>query len=66
MSIPDRTVSRFHFALLLEEPGGTWIVYDLSSTNGLWLNGRRVRRPVRLRTRDCLMFGRNCIMVVLL
>lgn len=66
LCLPDRTVSRFHFALLQEQPGGDWLVCDQSSTNGLWLNGRRVRCATRLQSRDCLMFGRNGMMVILL
>ena len=40
--LPDPTVSMVHALLQHSEPGWWW-VEDLSSTNGIWLNGRRVQ-----------------------
>ena len=36
----DDTVSRRHAELRLRE--GSWILRDLGSSNGTWVNGRRV------------------------
>ena len=35
----------------------SWQVEDLSSTNGTFVNGRRVSRPVRLKSGDALRIG---------
>jgi pSer/pThr/pTyr-binding forkhead associated (FHA) protein len=35
----------------------TWQVEDLSSTNGTFVNGRRVTRPTRLKSGDALRVG---------
>ena len=38
--LADDTVSRRHAELFLD--GGRWILRDLGSSNGTWVNGRRV------------------------
>jgi FHA domain-containing protein/uncharacterized protein DUF1707 len=38
--LSDATVSRRHAALVVRD--GTWRVVDLDSSNGTWVNGRRV------------------------
>ena len=40
--VGEETVSRFH-AELRHRDGAEWVVRDLDSTNGTWLNGARVR-----------------------
>ena len=35
----------------------SWQVEDLNSTNGTYVNGRRVTRPIRLKTGDALRIG---------
>ena len=40
--VPDINVSRVHAELRLD-PQGTWIVTDLGSTNGTYVNGRAVK-----------------------
>lgn len=42
LMVPGRTVSRRHAQLLFRE--GRWILVDLDSTNGTYINGDRVRR----------------------
>lgn len=51
-----RVVSRRHAAVRLEE--GRWVVEDLGSTNGTWVNGRRIERAV-LTDGDEVRFGRD-------
>lgn len=54
-TIPHRMVSRRHARLSWEEDG----IYldDLNSTNGTFVNGRRVQAPVRLQHNDNVRLG---------
>jgi membrane peptidoglycan carboxypeptidase len=52
--IDHGAVSRRH--ALLERRGGSWLLRDNGSTNGLWWQGRRVRELV-LRDGDRVRFG---------
>jgi FHA domain/Domain of unknown function (DUF1707) len=53
--VGEATVSRFH-AELRHDDGDRWIVRDLDSTNGTWLNGTRVREAPVCRG-DVLRLG---------
>jgi len=46
LAIDDRAISRHHARLRRTAEG--WDVLDLGSTNGTWLNGRRVSNAVGL------------------
>ena len=50
--------ARFQFA------HGLWYVEDLRSTNGTWLNGRRMYSAQRLKKGDKVRIGRTTILVV--
>jgi S-DNA-T family DNA segregation ATPase FtsK/SpoIIIE len=50
-------VSRVHCRLTLS-PEGTLTVEDLGSTNGTYVNGRRVEHPTSLQPADTLKVGR--------
>lgn len=50
--------ARFQFA------HASWYVEDLSSTNGTWLNGRRMFAAQRLKKGDKIRIGRTTIVVV--
>ena len=52
---PDRTVSRFH-AEVRQETGG-WVLLDLNSQNGTWVESRRVDR-VELKAGVPVAIGR--------
>lgn len=52
--IPDPSVSRRHARIALEN--GTLVVYDLGSTNGVFVNGQRVQQQA-LRAGDLVRFG---------
>ena len=56
ISLDSRYVSRFQ-NLFLETPEG-WMLIDLSSTNGCFVNGRRVREH-RLRDGDLIAVGHH-------
>jgi adenylate cyclase len=51
-------VSRLHAIIHLENPGAFWLV-DLGSSNGTFLNKRRIHEPVRLRNHDQIAIGGN-------
>jgi sigma-B regulation protein RsbU (phosphoserine phosphatase) len=52
LSLADPGVSRRHASVAQGEEG--WFLEDLGSANGTYLNGRRVRTPVRLREGDVI------------
>jgi len=54
----DDVVSSIH-ALVRREADGAWWLEDGGSTNGTWLNGRRVGSPERLRTGDRFTLGQR-------
>jgi pSer/pThr/pTyr-binding forkhead associated (FHA) protein len=43
---------------------GLWYVEDLSSTNGTWLNGRRIHSPQLLRKGDRIKIGHTVLTVM--
>ncbi|HTQ25615.1 MAG TPA: FHA domain-containing protein, partial [Candidatus Binataceae bacterium] len=53
--LKESTASRRHAAL--ERRWGRWRVVDLGSTNGTYLNGRRVTGPTPVERGDELRFG---------
>src|SRR5918994_7273342 len=55
--LDDANVSRKHAEV--RPSGGSWIVRDLGSTNGIKVNGRRVdpNRPQSLKPRDTIQLG---------
>ena len=55
-SLDSRYVSRYQ-NLFMETPDG-WLLIDLSSTNGCFVNGRRVREH-RLRDGDLIAVGHH-------
>jgi hypothetical protein len=52
--LADDTVSRRHAELFVE--GGRWLLRDLGSSNGTWLNGRRIVES-EVRPGDVLHLG---------
>jgi hypothetical protein len=52
-----------HHALFLSAHG-LWYVEDLGSTNGTWLNGRRIGAAQRLKKGDKVKIGRTVVVVV--
>jgi hypothetical protein len=54
--LPDPTVSRTHAWLRRDGDGHCWL-RDLASSNGTWVNGRRVVDEVTVRPGDRISFG---------
>ncbi|SFK93262.1 DUF1707 and FHA domain-containing protein [Streptomyces pini] len=56
LRLSDETVSRTHAQLHSSARG--WTLRDLGSSNGTWVNGRRVTGSVSVRPGDHVRFGR--------
>ena len=59
--IPDASVSGRHARV--EFDGVTWVLTDLGSTNGTWLNGDRLADSTRIEASDVVQFGRFNVQV---
>jgi len=57
VQLADTYVSQFH-ARIYPRDGG-WYVEDLGSTNGTYLNQRRITAPAELRAGDHLRVGKT-------
>jgi two-component system NtrC family sensor kinase len=57
--LTDRTISRRHAELRPEN--GAWIIEDLRSANGTYVNGVRLERPLRLKHGDQIKIGSTLI-----
>ena len=53
--LSDQNVSRRHAEV--RPSGGSWIVKDLGSTNGVKVNGRRIQGPQSLKRGDTIQLG---------
>src|SRR3990172_96830 len=57
--LSDRTVSRRHAQL--DPENGSWMLADLNSANGTFVNGVRIKAPVRLKHGDQIKIGATLI-----
>jgi hypothetical protein len=62
LPISDDHASSQH--ALFQPAHGLWYVKDLGSTNGTWLNGRRIYQPQRLKKGDKVRIGHTTVVVV--
>ena len=60
--IDDEFASASHARFLVAH--GRWYVEDRGSTNGTWLNGRRIYQAQRLKKGDKIKIGRSVVVVV--
>jgi pSer/pThr/pTyr-binding forkhead associated (FHA) protein len=60
--VSDDHASSHH--ALFQAAHGYWFVQDLGSTNGTWLNGRRIYAAQRLKKGDKIRIGRSTVVVV--
>ncbi|MCX7964159.1 MAG: ATP-binding protein [Candidatus Sumerlaea chitinivorans] len=56
ISLLMESVSRFHAKI--EQCGSKWIITDLNSSNGTFINGERIATPRALSEGDVITFGR--------
>ena len=56
MVIEHETLSRLHAAVRIAGDGVE--IADLGSSNGTWVNGKRITAPVRVGPQDQIMLGR--------
>lgn len=59
--LEDPYASEFHLRLLAQENG--LMLHDLGSTNGTYVNGRRVSAPTPLRRGDTVQVGKTVLEV---
>lgn len=56
LCLPIDSISRHHARL--EHAGERWVLTDLGSSNGTFVNGERIEAPVELVNGDVIMFGK--------
>jgi hypothetical protein len=59
--LDDPYASEFHMRLVAQENG--LVLHDLGSTNGTYINGRRVTAPTSLRRGDTIQVGKTVMEV---
>ncbi len=59
--VDDPYASEFHFRIAVQD--GTAVLHDLGSTNGTYLNGRRVTVPTGLGKGDSIQVGNTILEV---
>jgi pSer/pThr/pTyr-binding forkhead associated (FHA) protein len=56
INLDDPGISRKH--AVFRNIDGRWLVQDLGSTNGTWVDGKRIEHPTKLNSGDQIAFGR--------
>jgi len=59
--LDDPYASEFHMRLVAQDSG--MVLHDLGSTNGTYINGRRVTAPTTLRRGDNIQVGKTVMEV---
>jgi len=59
VTLNDQTISRRHAEL--RRVDGEWVLRDLNSVNGTYVNGVRIDKPVRLRRGDQIRLGNSLL-----
>ncbi len=59
LKLPDTYVSQFHARIFPQD--GSWFVEDLGSTNGTFLNQRKVAAPSEVRAGDRVRVGKTTL-----
>ena len=58
--VNDEKVSRNHLQMVMDD-NGNYSVVDLGSTNGTYVNGRRISGEVRLQPNDEVRIGQTVL-----
>ena len=61
LPLTDNTVSRRHCELFPSEDNAAWVLKDLGSANGTWINGQRIERTAILKLGDQIRVGRTIL-----
>ena len=61
ISINDAEISRKHAKLTLQN--STYLLQDLGSTNGTFINGQRITTPQELKPGDSVTLGENIVLM---
>jgi pSer/pThr/pTyr-binding forkhead associated (FHA) protein len=62
LTVDDEFASNQHVRFQIAH--GSWYIKDLGSTNGTWLNGRRIHAAQRLKKGDKIKIGHTVVIVV--
>jgi pSer/pThr/pTyr-binding forkhead associated (FHA) protein len=55
--IEDKEISRLHARL--RRTGNDWMIEDIKSRNGVWVNNRQITSPTILQDGDTISLGSN-------
>jgi len=58
--VNDSTVSRFHCQIFVDNEGNAFLT-DLESTNGTFVNGNKIIKPVKLDSLDIVRAGNSLV-----
>ncbi|MEM7626720.1 MAG: FHA domain-containing protein [Planctomycetota bacterium] len=61
IKLPDSRISRRHAEISVQN--GVWVIRDLGSSNGTWVNGQRITTLCELEEGDRLQIGRLTLIV---
>ena len=61
VTLEDPYASEFHLRLVAQDGG--IVLHDLGSTNGTYVNGRRVNTPMSLSKGDAVQIGKTVLEV---
>ncbi len=59
VALSDTKVSRQH--AIIEQADGVWMIRDLGSANGTFVNGRKISEPMSLKLGDQIRVGRTLL-----
>ncbi len=62
IKLSDAQTSRQHAEILLES--STWLIRDMGSTNGTWVNGQKISQITELEVGDRIVVGRHQLRVL--